>query len=366
MKKHLKKILAGALAFSLIAVGCTGKSSQSVATINENSISYDNYLKKMAVFKLQVEMTFGNESWEEKVPDSGKTFIEHFKEDILNSMIEDSIIEQEAKKQNIKIDEEERKKNIEQLMTSINSSESLKKYYTDNKIDDEFIKSSVTEDLTRIELEKKYSQENPVTQEEIDKHYETNKEEYSNDEVRASHIIITTTSPDGKDLPQDKIDEAKKQMDDIYIRAIGGEKFEDLAKQYSQDGTKDSGGDLGFFSRGRMVQEFDNVVFSMNVGDISKPFKTRFGYHIVKLTDKKAGEVNMEQVKTFIKTELQVKKFSDYINSLKSSAKITKNEDLIKNAEKDIKPYEAPKLQEEPAPMQKPDDAKKEENKDKK
>ncbi|MHA1991497.1 MAG: peptidylprolyl isomerase [Candidatus Hodarchaeales archaeon] len=88
-------------------------------------------------------------------------------------------------------------------------------------------------------------------------------------QVRASHILV---EKNGK--AQDILDSLKK-----------GEKFEDLAKKFSTCPSRKKGGDLGFFSKGQMVSEFEQVAFRLKVGDLHKmPVKTKFGYHIIKRT----------------------------------------------------------------------------------
>jgi hypothetical protein len=84
---------------------------------------------------------------------------------------------------------------------------------------------------------------------------------------------------------------AKQKADDIMKRIRGGEDFAALAKKYSTDGSRTKGGDLGYFTRGRMVPEFEQTAFSSPVGQVADPVKTQFGYHIIKVTDKrtKAG-----------------------------------------------------------------------------
>jgi len=115
----------------------------------------------------------------------------------------------------------------------------------------------------------------------IERSYNNNIEQYSSPEqVRASHILLKT---DGKD------DAAiKAKAEDVLKQAKSGADFSELAKKYSEDDqSAKNGGDLDYFGRGRMVQEFDKVVFDMQPGQISDLVKTQFGYHIIKLVDKK-------------------------------------------------------------------------------
>ncbi|MFA6983950.1 MAG: peptidylprolyl isomerase, partial [Sedimentibacter sp.] len=108
-----------------------------------------------------------------------------------------------------------------------------------------------------------------ITEDELKDFYEKNKNLYNRQEmVKASHILVDTE------------EKANEILEDI----TDGLSFEDAAAKYSSCPSKQSGGELGQFGRGQMVREFEDAVFSMNVGELSAPVKTQFGYHIIKLT----------------------------------------------------------------------------------
>ncbi len=90
-------------------------------------------------------------------------------------------------------------------------------------------------------------------------------------QVRASHILIAN----------------EKDANKLLNRIKSGAKFEDLAKKHSQCPSGRKGGDLGYFGKGQMVKPFEDVAFTMNKGDVSDPIKTQFGFHLIKVTDKK-------------------------------------------------------------------------------
>ena len=115
--------------------------------------------------------------------------------------------------------------------------------------------------------------------------YEAHKKDYTTDDsVRARHILIKTVERDS-----DSETKALARANDIEKR-LKSEDFAKLAKEFSEDpGSKDKGGDLGFFSKGHMVPEFEKAAFALKVGEISAPVKSSFGYHIIKLDDKKAA-----------------------------------------------------------------------------
>ena len=122
-----------------------------------------------------------------------------------------------------------------------------------------------------------------VTPADVERAYNGSIEQYTTPEqLRASHILLKT---DGKDDPA-----VKAKAEDVLKQAKSGADFAALAKKYSQDDANaKNGGDLDFFGRGRMVPEFDTAAFALEPGQVSDLVKTEYGYHIIKLTDKKAG-----------------------------------------------------------------------------
>ncbi len=105
--------------------------------------------------------------------------------------------------------------------------------------------------------------------------------------VRASHILVKSTGDDKADY--------KKAMD-IYNELMKGANFENEARMKSDDGTKNNGGDLGWFGKGQMVKPFEEACFNGKIGVIQKPIKTQFGYHIIKVTGKSNTDYVVEQI----------------------------------------------------------------------
>jgi len=147
----------------------------------------------------------------------------------------------------------------------------------------------------------------------------------SKGEIEAAHILIRDTSTKGK-----------QKIDSIYDKLNSNEKFDDLAKQYSEDpGSKNNGGKLGKFGSGRMVKPFSDAAFGLkNINDFSEPFKTDFGWHIVKLLKKhpiKSFEEMKKDLKTKVKnnSRMQLSKKA-VVNKLKKQYSIIEN-DVAKN-----------------------------------
>lgn len=125
------------------------------------------------------------------------------------------------------------------------------------------------------------------TEQEFRAQYERNKETYkTGDQVRAQHILIRTE----EGAPAEVIAAAENKARGLVARLRAGADFAEVAKENSDDpGSAVNGGDLGFFGRGQMVPEFENAAFSQAVGEIGEPVKSQFGFHIVKVNEKRAS-----------------------------------------------------------------------------
>jgi parvulin-like peptidyl-prolyl isomerase len=117
-----------------------------------------------------------------------------------------------------------------------------------------------------------------VTPEDVERYYQEHSKDYSQSEqVRVRHIFLPVTMGNEK--------EALAQMEDIRKRAVGGEDFGKLADQYSQGPGAGQGGDLGYFKKGQMTKEIEDAAFSLKAGEISQPFRTSVGVHLIKVEE---------------------------------------------------------------------------------
>ncbi len=134
-----------------------------------------------------------------------------------------------------------------------------------------------------------------VSEQDTERYYRNHLEKYSRIEERqARHILIKTSDSDEDEQIKAKQEQAEK----ILEMAMQGKDFGELAKEYSEDGSASAGGVLGFFSRGRMVKPFENAVFSLKEGELSKVVSTEFGFHIIKLEKiRPAGVTPLEKVR---------------------------------------------------------------------
>lgn len=155
-----------------------------------------------------------------------------------------------------------------------------------------------------------------VTEGDLLDYYNGHKDMFKQSEsVKASHILIE--------------DEAK--ANEIVEEINAGLSFEDAAEKYSSCPSNASGGDLGYFTKGRMVPEFEAVAFEMEVGEISAPVKTQFGYHIIKVVDKKEEAIQpFDEVKSQLSQQLMAMKqqeaYLNKVNELKKEYEVKINE----------------------------------------
>jgi peptidyl-prolyl cis-trans isomerase C len=192
---------------------------------------------------------------------------------------------------------------------------------TEKELGDITRKDIVITKLVDTEIVAKIS----VPEEDIKKFYDENKDKYFKQEagVRASHILI---SVDPKAKPEEK-KAAKEKAEAIRKRLQTGEDFATLAKAESGCPSGKQGGDLGFFGHGQMVEPFEKAAFALKPGELSDVVETQFGYHIIKVTEKKdAGTVPFDTVKdkilNYLKNQKIQQALTTYTEELKKKATI--------------------------------------------
>ena len=210
--------------------------------------------------------------------------------------------------------------------------------------------SSFRDTVKRMLQQQKWMQDQigdkaAVPEADVKKFYDENKKEFEHPElVRASHILILTP----EDADEKTVAEKKKAADAALERVTTKkEDFTAVAKEVSEEpGAKESGGDLDFFPKDRMVPEFANAAFGMDKGEISKePVRTKFGWHVIKVTDRKpAGSMPFDEVKQQVTSYLEGSKRREAVRSvidgLRSDAEV---ENKLPAAPKPAAPAPAPK-----------------------
>jgi parvulin-like peptidyl-prolyl isomerase len=199
---------------------------------------------------------------------------------LLNSLIEQELLIQESEKEKLDQDPEYKA-----------ALEGFRKQYLTNRVLAKNLAGKFTESAAK-------------------RYYDNHKTRYSTEQVHAMHILVSDES---------KALEIKKMAEEPKAD------FQALAEKYSKDpSAKNNRGDIGFFGRDRMVSEFTSAAFAAKDGEIVGPVKTAYGYHIIKVIEKKAGKIlEYSDVESKVKSDLQQELASTYMTNLRGQAKIS-------------------------------------------
>lgn len=236
--------------------------------------------KDKAIAKINGDAISKDELYDVMVKQYGAAAVEQ--------LIADKIVAAEAKKEKISITNEDLDKEVEQLKQSYGGEEVFNQVLASNNTTVGVLKDELKNYLT---MRKLIEPQIEISDEEIKTYFDENKDSLGEaEQVKASHILVE--------------DEAVAK--EVKQKLTDGADFTELAKEYSTDeGSKENGGELGFFPRGTMVTEFDDAAFSLPINEISDPIKSDYGYHIIKVEEKKeAKEANFEDSKATIKETL--------------------------------------------------------------
>ncbi len=246
---------------------------------------------------------------------------EKLKSVVLEQLIVKELLLQKAQELNLKLTNEE----IDQALRDIKdelgiSEEEFNKVLVEQGITLDIVKQTYHDQLLISKVMKQELPQPVVTDDEIRSYYEENKEKVM--QVKASHVLVCYK--DTMFCTSERTEaEAKVRAEEVLAKAKAGTDFAELAKQYSDDNSAQKGGDLGYFSKGQMVKEFEDAAFGLSKDQVSNIVKTQFGFHVITVFDK---QVTFDELKDKIKKQLQAKKGEqkvlEYISELKSKAKI--------------------------------------------
>ena len=297
MKKIIAVMLLIVLTMSLVACGGEKDNNSDLVKVGETTIN-ENELEQYLEFTAFIQGVDTSQFPEESM--------KAIKSQMLDDMVALECIKQKYSGKEKEVFPDTIEADLKSFMDEAKNTEAISSFLKENKISDETLKKFFYNQNYRTA----YFQEVEAGMADIEKDakafYDANLDSFKVDEVTASHILVA--------------DEATAK--DILAKLQAGEKFEDLAKQYGTDGTKDQGGSLGTFGRGEMVKEFEDVAFALNAGEISDVVKTEFGYHVILVTDKNQGTKTYEEAKDSIKSNLVSEEAQKQITELKKSADV--------------------------------------------
>ena len=248
------------------------------------------------------------------------SMLQDAKNEILDEMIVQLVIAQFIGKEGIQVDEQLVETAVNDLQENIKKNPKT----AGQPLEDILAGFGTSVEQLRREIRNSVGLKNYFGQQVNDavltEYFNANKAAFTGEEVKASHILIDTRNLKAKKdyaIAFDKIHKLKEQLN-------GGANFEELAKANSNCPSAKNGGDLGYFPRkGVMIEPFAEAAFALKVGEISEPVQTQFGFHIIKVTDRKEGKpVALEAVKEEVKESYIEDQIQDLIEKQMTAAKI--------------------------------------------
>ena len=261
-------------------------------------------------------------------PISG-TRLSEIKKDVLENLIGRELLYQTSQKHGIKVDEAAINNQLAMLKKRFPSEAEFNKVLSKNNLSEAAIRAQLERNMAIKEfIDKQFVQKVTISDKESKAYYESNPEYFKQPEqVQASHILIKIDS----EADESQKAQARKKIEKIQKRLQKGEDFAALAKEFSQCPSNAKGGDLGYFQRGQMVPPFEQVAFALKPGAVSDIVETRFGYHLIKVIDKKSETtIPYKDVKDKLEQHLKQEKIQKevtlYVEKLKEKAKVEKVE----------------------------------------
>lgn len=310
-------LVAAAILFPCFSWAAEEAAPANAAIVNGKAITYEDFENQLAMFKQQVLRGQTGQ-----LPEA---LNQRLKEQVIQRMITDELLFQQAVKKGIKIETETIDNEIKRIKGQFQDEQQYREQLKRVGLTEKSIRAQLRQNMTVRQLVKdEIVPQVNVTPEDAKKYFETNKEKFQTPErVKAQHILIKVEDADSKEQK----DEARKKLKDLQKRVLAGEDFGTLAKEHSEGPSNVRGGDLGYFTRGKMVKPFEDAAFNLELNEVSDIVETQFGYHLIKVTDHQAAkEATFEEVQPKIMNTLfneQVqKKLEPYVLALREKASI--------------------------------------------
>lgn len=241
---------------------------------------------------------------------------------ILDQLVTYKALVMEARARKIEVSAAEAKQvgdaKIAELRKQIPDPKAFNKALADRNMTLDALRADIRNDLAVNKMmEAEVANVPPPSEADVKTFYEKNPDEFSG--ARASHILIR---PDGFDEASKT--KARAAAEDVAKQARAGADFAELARKHSADGSAEQGGDLGFFTRGSMVPEFSKAAFNLQPGQVSDVVETQFGFHVIKLAERK--DISLEEatpkIREFLTAQRQEERQQAFVEQVKNKSKI--------------------------------------------
>ncbi|HHT9112913.1 MAG: peptidylprolyl isomerase [Planctomycetes bacterium] len=311
MKRHFIPLLSCLLVISFLRGALSAEkkhqNEEVLATVNGKKITQADLANRLETFRNTEAETLNT-----------------IKQEILDQLITDILLEEFIDKQGLVVAPEEIEREVNQIRSNItgnqkDSGQSLEKVLAAIGSNIGEFKRSIKHSLA---LGKYFN--NKIDDRTLEKYYDGNKSLFNGESVKVSHILIDT-----RDMKtQEELSHALEQIKSIKKEIDLGAAFDEMAKKYSNCPSAQNGGDLGFIQRkGNLAKSFSDAAFSLRIGQVSEPVQTEYGYHLIKVTEKKEGaNVKFGDVKEKVKLAVLDEETLKLLSQLHKAAQIVINQ----------------------------------------
>ena len=232
-------------------------------------------------------------------------------------VIEEALIEQEIDRVNPPADEALVQQELKKMLKKQETKRQLKQAGRNREIVINNMRKQLYRRLQAYEIMEAAMHQDPASDEDVEEFYNKNLNHFkTREQIHASHILI-----------RDKSDFGREQHDLVIEALDSGRDFEELAREFSEDTSSEQGGDLGWLPRGQTVAKFEKVAFSLELDEISDPFETEFGWHIVRLHERQDARTQSleevsEQIAMMLLRERRNESYRLFLQDLKEKATI--------------------------------------------
>lgn len=306
LRKIISLTMAVCMIFGLSA--CTKKEDPTAVKVkvNDKDITVGEFNKTLSDYMGMYESRYGEEFWDKEIED-GKTYKQYLEEMVLDTLILEIVLVDEATKKGLEVSEEALQTEFKKYKEYFTSTEDYNKFLKDSGMTEKFLLESIEKELLITEflsMESEKIDKLEPTDEELRALFNERTDIFK--KIKVSHILVETEK-EAKDI--------KKKLDE-------GGNFEELAKEFSKCTSAENGGDLEYLADAEMYPEFSEVAFKMQIGEISNPVKTNDGYHIIKVTDVKDTYDKIDQEELIF--QYKAIKYNEMLDAYVANAKIEK------------------------------------------
>ena len=300
-----------------LSVAGSGKEESVIAKVNGSEITEKRLNQEMNSLMVQYQNRVPPEQLQQILPT--------IRRQALETVINMELVMQEATGRNINPTGKEIEAEMKSIVSRFETPEQFQQHLVATGMSEEMIRSNIERGLKINAVMKANVSNIPDTSEgEVSAFYKDNPDSFKvPEEIRASHILFTL-SPESS---QEEKDGKRLELAGIRGRIEQGADFAKLAGAHSQCPSSKKGGDLGFFSKGKMVKPFEDAAFGLKEGEISGIVETKFGYHLIKVVDRREARIvpleeAKEQIAAHLKSRKENEAIGEYLKKLRQKAKI--------------------------------------------